>query len=196
MRHMSRTHGISVASLHELYVAGHFTVEYVPSALQAADIFTKAFSVPRQWDNVCRLVNVCRAEAIGEMVTQVGVPFGEVPNAESKHGLWFLRPDGSGAWVRRDRRCSRHRTLRGAGPQRSEITARHTYCSLTRRTLAPTMLDYPTTKEVAAELPPEVPRDIITIFEFRRSTQRVVDGAITIAQDAPLVSTILSTIFS
>merc|ERR1712240_748936 len=36
MRHMNRTHGISIASLHEKWKAGSFLLEYVPSSLQTA----------------------------------------------------------------------------------------------------------------------------------------------------------------
>ena len=67
MRHMTRTHGVSVASLHELHVAGHFDISYVPSSLQAADIFTKSFAVPRQWEAVCRLVNICGEDDVDAM---------------------------------------------------------------------------------------------------------------------------------
>ena len=31
---------------------------YEPSALQAADIYTKAFTVPAEWDKALRLCNV------------------------------------------------------------------------------------------------------------------------------------------
>ena len=196
MRHMSRTHGISVSAIHELFVAGKFEVEYVPSALQAADIFTKSFSVPLQWQSVCRLVNVCAEPDIAHMAGNVGVPFGVRPSADSKHGLWFLRPDGSGAWVRRDRNCSRYRSLRGAGPQRAEITSRHTICSRTRVPLGEAMLDFSTSKHIGEELPPDIPRDVVSVFEFRRTTQKVAEGAIQVPANEPLLPIILSTVFS
>ena len=108
---------------------------------------------------------------------------------------WFVKPDGSGAWVRRDRQCSRFRTLRGAGPQPAEITARHTLCSISRQPIAPPMLDYPSTKEIAAELPGECPRDVVTIFEFTRPSNKVSQSVITVQQDAPLVTAILAELF-
>ena len=192
MRHMNRTHGVSIAAIHEKWQAGQFTVEYVPSSLQAADIFTKSFSLPRQWEAVCRLVGICAAPQIDHMVQSVGIPFGEHPSAESKHGLWFVRPDGSGAWVRRDRRGKRYQTLRGTGPDRSEVTARHTICSSSRKHITPVMKDYASSKEIAAELPGEVPRDITTIFEFTRTKARMVESAVRIAPDTPLIPAIVS----
>ena len=96
MRHLNRSHGVSIASIHELWKAGEFTVEYVPSSLQSADIFTKSFTLPRQWEAVCRLVGICAVEDVAHMVVSVGIPFGEEPSAEGKHGLW-VRP-GQRKW--------------------------------------------------------------------------------------------------
>ena len=192
MRHMNRTHGVSIAAIHEKWKAGQFVVEYVPSSLQAADIFTKSFSLPRQWEAVCRLVGICPVHQVQQMVKSVGIPYGEQPSAETKHGLWFVRPNGSGAWVRRDRRGTRYQTLRGAGPDRSEVTARHTICSESRKHVAPVMKDYATTKEVAAELPGEVPRDITTVFEFTRTKARMAESAFRIESDVPLIPAIVS----
>ena len=169
-------------------------MEYVPSSLQAADIFTKSFSLPRQWEAVCRLVGICAVSQIPDMVKSVGIPYGEHPSAETKHGLWFVRPNGSGAWVRRDRRGTRYQTLRGAGPDRSEVTARHTICSSSRKHISPVMKDYASTKEVAAELPGDLPRDITTVFEFTRTKARMAESAFRIAPDDPLIPAIVSVV--
>ena len=56
----------------------------------------------------------------------------------------------------------------------------------------PVMKDYASSKEIAAELPGEVPRDITTIFEFTRTKARMVESAVRIAPDLPLVQTIVS----
>ena len=59
MRYLGRTHGISVAWLHEQYVAGGFELVYAPSLSKAADIFTESFSIPDAWGSVCWDVFVC-----------------------------------------------------------------------------------------------------------------------------------------
>ena len=41
MRHLLRTHGVSVAWLKEQFDTGNYDLRYVPSTLQAADIYTK-----------------------------------------------------------------------------------------------------------------------------------------------------------
>ena len=46
MRTMGRTHGITVAWLHEQYARGFFELVWEASSTMAADIFTKAFSIP------------------------------------------------------------------------------------------------------------------------------------------------------
>ena len=195
MRHMNRTHGVSIASLHELHEGGHFVLEYVPSALQCADIFTKPFTVPLQWEAVCRLVNVCSPENVESMIQNKGIPYGVAPSPESKHGVWFCRPDGSGAWVRRDRRAKQHQQLRGAGPARHEVVARHTVCSVSRAPLVPVMGDFATSSSVTEPLPGDVPRDVLTIFEFRRSTQRKTESYVSLAQHAPLLPAIIAEVF-
>ena len=196
MRHVGRTHGVSIAFLHEAWKAGHFVVEYVPSALQCADVFTKAFAVPLAWQAVCRLVNISSPHDIQHMVSSVGVPFGVEASAENKNGLWFVREDGSGSWVRRDRRADRFRQLRGAGPGRHEVTARHTICAKTHVPLGPPMLDYPTNPSLSSELPEPVPRDIVTVFEFRRTTQNVAESATVLPADAAMVPTIIRSVLS
>ena len=46
MRHLLRTHGVSVVWLKENFDIGNYDLRYVPSTLQAADIYTKGF-VPK-----------------------------------------------------------------------------------------------------------------------------------------------------
>ena len=53
MRHLSKTHGISVAWLHEQYCRDDVIVKYVASALMAADLCTKPFTNPSNWDQLC-----------------------------------------------------------------------------------------------------------------------------------------------
>ena len=64
MRHLSRSHGIHIAWIHEMYERGEFRVTYEPSSSMAADVFTKSFSVPAQWDHACSLVGICNFDAV------------------------------------------------------------------------------------------------------------------------------------
>ena len=46
MRHLERTHGISITSLHEHFSKDHFVLMYEITAKMAADIHTKGFFKP------------------------------------------------------------------------------------------------------------------------------------------------------
>ena len=109
-------------------------------------------------------------------------------------GVWFIYPDGSGAWVRRDRRADRFQTLRGAGPDAIEITARYTVCSTTRQEIAPPTANYAYCKDVAAQLPGTVPRDVLTIFTFKRTSKRIADGATEVATGTPIIKAIINSV--
>ena len=49
MRHLARTHRISVAFLHEQFAEGDFQLCYEVSSRMAADIYTKGFTDPVKW---------------------------------------------------------------------------------------------------------------------------------------------------
>ena len=57
MRHLGRTHGVCIRWLSERFKQESYRLYYERSALQAADVFTKAFTVPAEWDKACRLIN-------------------------------------------------------------------------------------------------------------------------------------------
>ena len=101
-----------------------------------------------------------------------------------------MRRNGSGAWVRRDRRETRFRTLRGTAPARHEITKRTTYCSVSQERLGE-MGDFATSKTIAEELPGVTPRDIVTIFEFQRTSQKVSDSAVLVGDVPDVVPVVL-----
>ena len=44
MRHISRTHGVNIGWLHDVFQQPYIHMEYVVTTLQRADIFTKAFT--------------------------------------------------------------------------------------------------------------------------------------------------------
>ena len=58
MRHLSRTHRVSVAWLHEQYQRENFVVSYVRSCDMAADIFTKSIPNPEAWRMARMKINV------------------------------------------------------------------------------------------------------------------------------------------
>ena len=58
MRHLGRTHGISVALLHELFQRWEFRLEKEPTDSMCADIFTKPFLEFAKWEKVLDLINI------------------------------------------------------------------------------------------------------------------------------------------
>ena len=66
MRYLNRTHGVSVAWIHERYLAGDFEIQWEASDGMAADVFTKAFSNPLAWDAACWLVGVVDDARVAE----------------------------------------------------------------------------------------------------------------------------------
>ena len=58
MRHLLRTHGVSVAWLKEQFDTGNYDLRYVPSSLQAADIYAKDFDNADKWNANCRFVSL------------------------------------------------------------------------------------------------------------------------------------------
>ena len=58
LRHLSRTHHVSIAWLAEQVQSGELTVEYVVTALQAADVFTKAFTNSEKWSQALRMIGL------------------------------------------------------------------------------------------------------------------------------------------
>jgi hypothetical protein len=57
LRHITRTHKVNLASLRELLQEKGIKIQYVESAKQAADIFTKALE-PIKWPNALELLNI------------------------------------------------------------------------------------------------------------------------------------------
>ena len=65
MRHLERTHGISIASLHEHFQRDHFILIYEITAKMAADIHTKGFKNPLAWKKACWLINLSEEGDLG-----------------------------------------------------------------------------------------------------------------------------------
>ena len=57
MRHLERTHGVSLRSLAEHVNKPHCVLDYERSALQSGDIFTKGFTALPDWLRATKLIN-------------------------------------------------------------------------------------------------------------------------------------------
>jgi len=58
MRHMSRTHGVNVMWLHDLYHKGIFGMTYTRTEAQCAVIFTKTFSTKVKWLEAIDMIGI------------------------------------------------------------------------------------------------------------------------------------------
>eukprot|EP00972_Heterocapsa_arctica_P016981 2506801-Heterocapsa_arctica.AAC.1 len=58
MRYLQRTHGVSVAWLHEIFKKRELDLNYELSSRMCADIYIKAFTDAIMWVQVCDLINV------------------------------------------------------------------------------------------------------------------------------------------
>ena len=57
MRHLRRAHGVCLRWLAERFQENHYKLYYERSTLQAADIYTKAFTLTAEWICACKLIN-------------------------------------------------------------------------------------------------------------------------------------------
>lgn len=60
LTHVTRTHRVNIHWIAEVLGNPKVTLTYIQSEFQAADIFTKAFTVPQVWDRLCKLINLHR----------------------------------------------------------------------------------------------------------------------------------------
>ena len=60
-RHADKTQRLNLAWLAEQFQRKHFTLVYVPSMLQAADIFTKPFTSSEKWNQLLKILGLHRA---------------------------------------------------------------------------------------------------------------------------------------
>jgi len=68
MRHLQRTHRVSVAWLHETFQSEFLSLRYSLTSRMCADIFTKAFTDVRQWGGVCALINTIAPESLPDLI--------------------------------------------------------------------------------------------------------------------------------
>ena len=64
MRHMGRTHRVSIAWLHERFAENDVALFYEETSRQAADIYTKAFDNVDKWKQACWLIGVVDPSAL------------------------------------------------------------------------------------------------------------------------------------
>ena len=72
MRYIGRTHGVSVAWLHEIFQKPELSLAYEVSARMCADIFTKGFTEADKLLLVCKLICVIDPVELRELAKQVG----------------------------------------------------------------------------------------------------------------------------
>ena len=65
VRHLERTHGISIGWMHSIFQEGYVSLAYEVAAKMAADIHTKSFKDSVSWTHACQLINIFPPEQIG-----------------------------------------------------------------------------------------------------------------------------------
>ena len=63
-----RTHGVSVAWLHEQFANGTLRLHYERSDRLRADLLTKAFTDSARWEAACWLINVLHPDRLQEVI--------------------------------------------------------------------------------------------------------------------------------
>ena len=68
MRHLARTHRVSVAWIHEQYAAKRFTFAHESGEKMPPDIFTKAFQDRTKWKRARHLINIVLPEELAASI--------------------------------------------------------------------------------------------------------------------------------
>ena len=69
MRHLERTHGISIGWMHSIFQEGYVSLAYEVTAKMSADIHTKSFKDSVSWTHACQLINIFPPALIGSQET-------------------------------------------------------------------------------------------------------------------------------
>jgi hypothetical protein len=67
MRYLGRTHGVSIAWLHETFKGDDFDLAYEHSTRMCADIYTKAFVDAKKFKQACYLIGICDPHELQEL---------------------------------------------------------------------------------------------------------------------------------
>ena len=73
MRHLGRTHGISIAYLHDSFTKGRYNLLYENTAAKAADIYTKACTDAEKWKWACELINIVPKDRLRDLVLHLSL---------------------------------------------------------------------------------------------------------------------------
>ena len=65
MRHLERTHGVSIGWMHSIFQEGYVSLAYEVTAKMAADIHTKSFKDSVSWTHACQLIKIFPPALIG-----------------------------------------------------------------------------------------------------------------------------------
>ena len=68
MRHLARTHRVSVGWIHEQYQSGHFIFAHESGERMPPDIFTKMFSDKEKWKQARMLINLVLPHELNKIV--------------------------------------------------------------------------------------------------------------------------------
>jgi hypothetical protein len=93
MRHLLRTHRVSVNALHEMVARDDVVLLYEESHRQAADTYTKAITNPDKWRYACELASV--------FIPEVQASIARVPQSASSVPPLLVPPTGCPAAFRR-----------------------------------------------------------------------------------------------
>ncbi len=88
MRHIERSHGISIVWMHEMFLLSYIILIYEITSKMAADIHTKAFRDPMAWKRACMLINVLEhADIPGDEVWDIMQPTRDVSSGQRQKVL-------------------------------------------------------------------------------------------------------------
>ena len=92
MRYIGRTHGVSIAWLHERFKEQHHLMTYCESSKQAGDIYTKPFIDAAKWESVYNLIGVCHPSLLHAVIHDFVATYGKLnlkpkPSADSEEDL-------------------------------------------------------------------------------------------------------------
>ena len=87
LRHVRRTHGISISALHGWYKSKEFNFVDCHTKAQAADLLTKAFTNPEQWEHAYTLIGVLDGDTVRRILRQGGR---RPPDANASKGVPLL----------------------------------------------------------------------------------------------------------
>ena len=96
LRHLARTHRVSLSWLYEVFQRGDVKLGYIVTTSQAADIFTKPIANATKWEAACRLLGVVRRGGEAEGREVISECYVELEKSHEEGGFAAV-PTGHGA---------------------------------------------------------------------------------------------------